>query len=605
MNRLSRLLQTVPLPKRLREILISFSGMPEFRQEQDHVRDGLKQLENVCTEKFHLLENRLNELANGHEEWKTAYSKALRLKTVRGKDLSFSFPQNGVPRVSIVICTLNRAVPLRKTLESLETLKYPGDFEVIVVPGPCEDNTEEVLKDWEGRIRVVPSKLKNLSYSRNRGIEASGGDLVAFLDDDALPLADWLCRLADCFKNPGVGGAGGLVLDRTGFEIQRSYCDLNRYGNPYVNLADPTPAYRSFPHSPRTPVVLGANCVFRRDVLMDVGGFDEEFEYYHDETDLCLRIIDAGYQILQSETAVVHHKNAPSSVRNTEDQLIRVFPILKNTMYFMMKHASAFYSEDEILNEYERFSTNLLQEQTGIQDDDSKGRQEYAAQVEAARKEGYAKGLEEPASPGKRKSWLNQQSSDALFSPTFIKPVMDAAVFVLVSRERTQEMNQLAQELVAGGHSVFIITESKADPLAELESGFWVHAIGERIDDEAACPPKNGVESSDWNWSLAAKQEVLRIQGMIHVDGIVAGMDQLEASAICAGIKAIPIITLVDFSSQEKSRRSGVKEAIEESSGIILPEGQEGSENLSAFNSHVLKESGDTLVAALFEILHT
>ena len=96
-------------------------------------------------------------------------------------------------RVSVVICTLNRANGLIETLECLRHQNY-DNFEVVVVNGPSTDNTEEVLAPWADRIRLQRCRVPNLSVSRNIGIRAASGEVVAFIDDDALPEFDWIAQ---------------------------------------------------------------------------------------------------------------------------------------------------------------------------------------------------------------------------------------------------------------------------------------------------------------------------------------------------------------------------------------------------------------------------
>src|SRR5580704_1533619 len=131
--------------------------------------------------------------------------------------------------VSIVINTYNRAASLATTLRSLRRLNYPR-FEVIVVNGPSTDNTLDALKSHADSIRVGTCSDRNLSISRNVGIEMARGDLVAFLDDDAVPAENWLNDAADAFDCDEVGGVGGFVYDHTGYNLQYRYSVSNRLG---------------------------------------------------------------------------------------------------------------------------------------------------------------------------------------------------------------------------------------------------------------------------------------------------------------------------------------------------------------------------------------
>src|SRR5919204_2715745 len=96
-----------------------------------------------------------------------------------------------LPRVSVIVNTYNRAASLHQTLQALPRQNY-SNFEVIVVNGPSTDNTKDVLSAHGSDIRVGACIQRNLSISRNVGIEMARGDFVAFIDDDAVPDENWL-----------------------------------------------------------------------------------------------------------------------------------------------------------------------------------------------------------------------------------------------------------------------------------------------------------------------------------------------------------------------------------------------------------------------------
>ena len=89
-------------------------------------------------------------------------------------------------RISVVINTYNRGPSLRATLRALKHQTYDA-FEVVVVNGPSLDNTQAVLDEFAGLVRVENCPEVHLSKSRNIGIAAASGEVVAFIDDDAIP----------------------------------------------------------------------------------------------------------------------------------------------------------------------------------------------------------------------------------------------------------------------------------------------------------------------------------------------------------------------------------------------------------------------------------
>ena len=89
--------------------------------------------------------------------------------------------------------------------------------------------------------------------------------------------------------------------------------------------------------------------MFRRAVLDEVGGFDETFDYYLDETDSVRAIVDAGYVLRQLDDAHMHHKFLPSAMRNEGRIVTNWYPILKNLTYFGYRHALDDRGGDAIL----------------------------------------------------------------------------------------------------------------------------------------------------------------------------------------------------------------------------------------------------------------
>jgi len=100
---------------------------------------------------------------------------------------------------SIVICTHNRCNVLQETLQELVHLDYPEDcYEIIIVDNASQDETRKIFNEAANRgknLRYVREEKLGLSYARNKGIENSSGEFIAFIDDDAIPEPDWLEKL--------------------------------------------------------------------------------------------------------------------------------------------------------------------------------------------------------------------------------------------------------------------------------------------------------------------------------------------------------------------------------------------------------------------------
>ena len=85
---------------------------------------------------------------------------------------------------SVIVCTARPPHYLRRCLEALRKMEYT-DFEVIVVARYASTALDDLLAGY--RVKRIHSGQKNLSADRNLGIKASAGEIVAFIDDDAVP----------------------------------------------------------------------------------------------------------------------------------------------------------------------------------------------------------------------------------------------------------------------------------------------------------------------------------------------------------------------------------------------------------------------------------
>ncbi len=214
---------------------------------------------------------------------------------------------------SVIVCTRNRAHNLINAVERLSSLDYAANlFEIIIVDNASTDKTDEVsssLKSDVSNLVYVREDLIGLSHARNRGISVAEGDFIAFIDDDAWPERGWLKNLENGFIDPHVAAIGGNVLPF--FEYAGGWPEwLHDRLHGFFTVVDYGDRKRL--HYPNYPA--GTNMAFRRVILEQIGQFDHylgrigENLLSGEETDLCLRIETAGYDIAYAPDAVVHHK---------------------------------------------------------------------------------------------------------------------------------------------------------------------------------------------------------------------------------------------------------------------------------------------------------
>jgi len=387
-------------------------------------------------------------------------------------------------RVSVVINTYNRCRSLQKALRSLYFQTFQ-DFEVIVVNGPSTDETARVLAECNGQIKVRQCPISNLSVSRNIGIDAASGDIVAFIDDDSIATQTWLQELIVAFNLDEVGGAGGIVYDHTGMKLQAKYVACFRMGGrPVTDLRPPFDKY-TVPGADPFLHLLGTNASYRRSMLAIVGGFDEEYDYFLDETDLCMRIIDSGYKLVAIEKAVVHHKFLESHLRTSRRVLFDPYSVAKNIVYFSLQSRkdSTVPNFEVQLEEY--LETKKCEGEwcylNGLM---TKQQYDYFRKRFA---QGIRDGWERGKSPRKTRRISDQPPEGFLPFPT-VERRSERLTLCFACREypphsyggNGRHTYDLAVTFARKGHEVHVITSSHHDnSYMDMEDDVWVHRLVE------------------------------------------------------------------------------------------------------------------------------
>jgi GT2 family glycosyltransferase len=202
------------------------------------------------------------------------------------------------PRASVVVCTRNGAKTLRDCLAGVLELNYP-DFEVLVVDDGSTDATTAIARAFP--FLVINSAGRGLSHARNRGLRASTGEIVAYLDDDARPDPHWLTHIAATLSTTEHAGVGGPNIAPANSSLVAQCVDQAPGLPTHVLLDD-----RVAEHIP------GCNMAFRRDRLKAIGGFDPQFRTAGDDVDLCWRLQERGWTLGFNAAAIVFHHRRDS-----------------------------------------------------------------------------------------------------------------------------------------------------------------------------------------------------------------------------------------------------------------------------------------------------
>lgn len=211
--------------------------------------------------------------------------------------------------ISIVICTHNRAEFIIGALKSLANQTYdPKLYEVIVVDNNCTDNTEELCKDYFSKashitFQYVFEYQKGLSFARNKGIEAASGEILTYIDDDAVADKDFVENIVKNFNSyKDYTAVGGKIIPVYPDNKEPDW--MSKYIEGLVSKVDYGNETREFKKN-KYPV--GCNMSFRKDIFDTLGGFNTDITFRSDEKFVFFKLRENKKKVLYAHDVLVHH----------------------------------------------------------------------------------------------------------------------------------------------------------------------------------------------------------------------------------------------------------------------------------------------------------
>jgi len=275
---------------------------------------------------------------------KTATQTMVNNRSLEGEPNAFE--------LSIVVLCWNDWKVLKDCLQSIYDHTHAIRFEVIVSDnGSTDDSIDQVRRNFP-QVRVLENK-QNLGFAKgnNVGIQAARGQYILILNPDTIIHEHALDRwVAFATEHPEAGGFGLRVLNPDGsYQISArpflsirgewiAALGLRPLG--FISTAFRSDTYVGWHGNSTRKIDWQSGCcvMFRSDLLKQIGGFDEQFFYQCEEVDLCLRVWQAGREILFTPSATITHLGGQS---------VRKFPIrfeiekLRNRYRYFYKHFGA------------------------------------------------------------------------------------------------------------------------------------------------------------------------------------------------------------------------------------------------------------------------
>lgn len=220
------------------------------------------------------------------------------------------------PKVSVIIVNYNAGTYLNRCLEALLAQDFQ-DFEILLVDNGSTDDSLDYLPQSE-KLMVIPL-LENLGFAAANNIAAyeAKGEWLALLNPDAFPEKNWLTALVNAAETHPqfcMFGSTQICADEPNL--------LDGSGDIYHIIGVPRRGNfrRPLEELPETGEVFSpcaAAALYRKDIFLEAGGFDERFFCYCEDVDLAFRLRLMGGRCLQVKEAVVHHVGSGITGKST------------------------------------------------------------------------------------------------------------------------------------------------------------------------------------------------------------------------------------------------------------------------------------------------
>ena len=247
-------------------------------------------------------------------------------------------------KMSVIVATYQRPEYLKRCMEALVGQTEKPD-EIIVVT-QCNDlASEEAVETYNNEydddeiIKNVKIKELGVLYAENAGIKCARGDIVCFIDDDAMAHPDWLTKIATHYQDPATGGVGGqdIIYEDGGMVNERAKVvgKITWYGAVIGN-------HHKFVEGVRQVDSLkGCNMSFRRELI---GKIDERLRGeipYRFEEDICFGVKRQGYGLIYDPAIQVDHYVVRSTgARRKQNLLSHTLASNHNYVYLGLKYFS-------------------------------------------------------------------------------------------------------------------------------------------------------------------------------------------------------------------------------------------------------------------------
>jgi glycosyltransferase involved in cell wall biosynthesis len=278
---------------------------------------------------------------------------------------------------------------------------------------------------------------------------------------------------------------------------------------------------------------------------LEIGGFDETYAYFLDETDVCLRLVDRGGILRYAPKAIIYHRFAASHLRNIRNVPKSRFMPIRSKAYFMLRHARDLFTPGEIATKVEEFRAETKRHDEW---NANQGRISWAAkshmelEIDRGIQEAHRLSQGDPRTP---------LGPDTLPLPFHLFPRPPSLLLRVAFISRgfppsdtngiARWVSLMAKGLASRGHQVHVITLAQQEPSTSYEDDIWIHRIDTKISSQLEAFIKLlPIPSDILRWSAAAYETLLAI-GFHNLDIVSAPIWDVEG-IVSHLLSPIPVV---------------------------------------------------------------
>ncbi|AAK80283.1 GT2 family glycosyltransferase [Clostridium acetobutylicum] len=253
---------------------------------------------------------------------------------------------NSYPKVSFIIVNYNGLQHLKNCFSELKNLSYPSDkIEYIVVDNGSKDGSVEFLKKNYPAVKIIKNDSnEGFAKPNDDAAKIAEGEYLALINNDMKLDKNWLNDMFETLENCNDNSyvcAGSKIVNWDGSKLDFAGGSVSfaGYGYQYDYGMDIKEANKKYNEDRDILFACGGSMLIRKDVFIEIGGFDKDYFAYYEDVDLGWRLWVLGYKVRFCSKAICYHRHNGTSKKFNQHKMKTLFE--RNALYTIYKNYSS------------------------------------------------------------------------------------------------------------------------------------------------------------------------------------------------------------------------------------------------------------------------